>query len=405
MTTTRLLLVALCMLGGPAVAHAADGVDVVTVAKQGDVRGRIVRREADGTLVMAVRREWLAGALSDLAADAARDDRLGALAARDELRRRIDAALRDLPAADRRRTFLESERARIERLLADPARDPAARAEFTWVRIPARNIRREQPADPAAAGVVQWAWSAGLDGPETRDQRRLARELSAQGIDPQAAPPTLADRLPPVPEDDRAWAARLALVADALDEPVAFQGMGDIQVPVAGLADAERVLPILEGTLGGKLDDLLAVFGGGKPARAAPDQWLASARTQAQAAGRCRATRLRLDAQAGRVEIESAFQVRFPDGTWETVWRDREVADGTAARPLADERLTADPRVKTVLDAVRAIGLVEEQRIDRALGMGAATLDALAAIDARFATFRSLHTRQLDGPPLWWAAW
>lgn len=404
MTATRLLVVALFMLGGSAVARAAEGVDVVTVAKQGDVRGRIVRREADGTLVMAVRREWLAGALPDLAADAARDDRLGALAARDELRRRIDAALRDLPAEDRRRTFLESERARIERLLANPARDPAARAEFTWVRIPARSIRREQPADPAAARVVQWAWSAGLDGPETRDERRLARELSAQGIDPRAAPPTLAERLPPVPEDDRAWATRLALVADVLDEPVAFQGMGDLQVPVAGLADAERVLPILEGALGGKLDDLLAVFGGGKPAPAAPDQWLASARTQAQAAGRCRATRLRLDAQAGRVDIESAFQVRFPDGTWETVWRDREVADGTAARPLADERLTADPRVKTVLDAVRAIGLVDQQRIDRALGMGAATLDALAAIDARFATFRSLHTRQLDGPPLWWPA-
>lgn len=398
----RHLFLFLLLIGCPAAAGAADGVDVVTVAKHGAIRGRIVRREADGTLVMAVRREWLARAAPDLAANTARDDRVGALAARDDVRRRIEAALRDLPADDRRRTFLEAESARIERLLADPAKDPAARATFTWVRLPARSVRREQAADPAAARIVQWAWSEGLDDAETRDVVRLARDLADRGIDPAAAPPTLADRLPPVPQDDREWAVRMALVADTIDEPVAFQGMGDLQVRLSGVADADRILPLLKEAVGGNLDDLLAVFGGARPAPPGPDQWLASARNQAEDEGRCRATRLRLDARAGRVEIESAFQVRLPDGRWETVWRDRAVADGTARRPVADERLAADPRVKGILDAVRGIGLVDEERIDRALAMGAATLEALATIDARYAEFRSVHARALDGPPLWW---
>ena len=76
-----------------------------------------------------------------LAAEAARDARVGALAAREDVRRRIEATLAALPEDDKRRTFLEAEAARIERILAEPAKDPAARATFTWLRLPAKNVK------------------------------------------------------------------------------------------------------------------------------------------------------------------------------------------------------------------------------------------------------------------------
>jgi len=414
----------LALVGVP--AAGGDGVDVISVARHGEVRGRVVAREDDGTILVAVRRAWLADAIPALAESCARDDRLGALAARDDVRRRIEATLAALPEDDRRRSFLARERERVERLLADPAGDPAARAEFTWVRVPARAVRRERPAEANAARVVEWAWHERLAGAETRAPARLAQELADKGVDPRTPPPPLADRLPPRPQDDRQWEARLALVADALDEPVAFQGIGDLQLRLADGDEARRVIPLIEQLLAGSFeqllagnveqlfaggfDNLLGAFGGDRPgplppprAAAATDRWLVSARDQAGAEGRCRATRLRLDVDAGRVAIESAFQVRFRDGHWETVWHDREIADGTAARPIADDRLAGDARVRAVLDTVRRLGVVDEATIDRALRMGAATLEGLAALDGRFASFRSLHSRALDGPLLSWS--
>ena len=396
----RHLLLTLLLIGGPA-AGAADGVDVVTVAKHGEIRGRIVRREADGTLTLVVRRAWLAEAAPALEREAARDDRVNALAAREDVRRRIEATLATLPEGDKRRTFLETESARIERLLANPAKDPAARAPFTWLRLPARSVKREQAADPAPRRVVEWAWAEGLDGAETRQAERLRRDLVALGIDPTAEPPALTDRLPPLPQDDRTWGVRLALLADAIDGPVTFQGVGDLQVRRDQAADAASILPLLQQTLGGSLEGLLGGLGGARPA-ADPWRWVASARDQADAAGRFRATRLNLDPQAQRVMIESVFQVRLADGGWETVWFQRREADGTRPRPQAGDQLRADPRIKGALDAVRAIGLVDEHQIDGALATGAATLEALAATDGAFANFRSLHARALDGPPLWW---
>ena len=396
----RHLLLALLLIGGPA-AGAADGVDVVTVAKHGEIRGRVVRREADGTLTLVVRRAWLAEAAPALEREAARADRVNALAAREDVRRRIEATLATLPEGDKRRTFLETESARIERLLANPAKDPAARAPFTWLRLPARSVKREQAADPAPRRVVEWAWAEGLDGAETRQAERLRRDLVALGIDPTAEPPALTDRLPPLPQDDRTWEVRLALLADAIDGPVTFQGVGDLQVRRDQAADAATILPLLQQTLGGSLEGLLGGLGGARPA-ADPWRWVASARDQADAAGRFRATRLNLDPQAQRVMIESVFQVRLADGGWETVWFQRREADGTRPRPQAGDQLRADPRIKGALDAIRAIGLVDEHQIDGALATGAATLEALAATDGAFADFRSLHARALDGPPLWW---
>lgn len=395
---TALLLWFVAFVPPPAVA---DGVDVVTIAKHGAIRGRIVRRESDGTLTLVVRRAWLAEAAPALEREAVRDDRVNALAAREDVRRRIEATLATLPEGDKRRTFLETESARIERLLADPAKDPAARAPFTWLRLPAKSVKREQATDPAARRIVGWAWAEGLDGAETRPAERLRRDLVALGIDPAAEPPALADRLPPLPQDDRTWQARLALLADALDGPVTFQGVGDVQVRRDQAADAATILPLLQETLGGSLESLLGGLGGARPA-ADPWRWVASARGQADAAGRFRATRLNLDPQARRVTIESVFQVRLSDGAWETVWFQRREADGTRPRPQAGDRLRADPRIATALDAIRAVGLVDERQIEGALATGAATLEALAATDGAFAEFRSLHARALDGPPLWW---
>ena len=256
---------------------------------------------------------------------------------------------------------------------------------------------------------------------EGRSAADLAKELKGRGIDPTAPPPALGDRLPPLPQDDREWAMRMALVEDALGDPVSFQGMGDTVVKAGeageGLAGILPQLLQFIGPQGGGIDglgEMLRGLGaGGLPgvpnlprgqqdngAGPAGERWLAAARQQAADAGRFRATRVKLDGGAGRAEVETVFQARLPDGSWQTVWRDVEAADANTADEAAVERITADERISGLLQTIRGLGVVDEAAIMQSIRVGAATMKAQGTIDARFSDFRSRHIRRLDSPPL-----
>ena len=426
--------------------------DLISVAGGGEIRGAVVKRFPDGSLDVAVQRDWLETSAPEVAEVLGAEERRQTKAVMEALAKRLAAAIAALPES-RTRTLglLRREADRVDDWLAAAEeagdRDAAARSadeggpdrpirpraarrgesQFTLLRITPKRVTKVRPSGQDAQRIARWAWSERLEDVEGRSAADLTKELKGRGIDPLSPPPGLGDRLPPLPQDDREWTARIALVEDALGDAVAFQGFGDTVVK-AGEAEGglAGLLPQLgqllgggNGALGGLgLDEILGGLqggglpgvpaippptpGGANPAGKPAEKWLASARAQAADAGHYRATRVNVDAANGRAEVESVFEVRMPDGSWEMIWRDVRAADAAQANEAVVERITADERINGLLQTIRGIGLVNEASIMQAIRVGAATSTAQGEIDTAFNDYRSRHIQRLDGPPLRW---
>ena len=425
--------------------------DLILVAGGGEIRGAVVKRFPDGSLDVAVQRDWLETSAPEAAEVLGAQERRQTKAVMEALAKRLVAAIAALPES-RTRTIglLRREADRVDDWLAAaeqaadrdaaqqsgdegggdrPIRPRAARrgdSQFTLLRIAPKRVTKVQPSGQNAQRIARWAWSERLENVEGRSAADLTKELKGRGIDPLSPPPGLGDRLPPLPQDDREWAARMALVEDALGDAVAFQGFGDTVVK-AGEAEGglAGLLPQLgqllgggNGALGGLgLDEILGGLkgrglpgvaippptpGGVNPAGKPAERWLVSARAQAADAGPYRATRVNVDAANGRAEVESVFEVRMADGSWETIWREVRAADAARANDAVVERITADERISGLLQTIRGIGLVDEASIMQAIRVGAATSTAQGEIDTAFNDYRSRHIQRLDGPPLRW---
>ena len=426
--------------------------DLILVAGGGEIRGAVVKRFPDGSLDVAVQRDWLETSAPEAAEVLGAEERRQTKAVMEALAKRLVAAIAALPES-RTRTIglLRREADRVDDWLAAaeqaadreaaqqgvdeggadrPIRPRAARrgeSQFTLLRIAPKRVTKVQPSGQNAQRIARWAWSERLENVEGRSAADLTKELKGRGIDPLSPPPGLGDRLPPLPQDDREWAARMALVEDALGDAVAFQGFGDTVVK-AGEAEGglAGLLPqlgqllgggngalgglglneILGGLQGGGLPGVPAIPpstpGGANPAGKPAERWLVSARVQAADAGHYRATRVNVDAANGRAEVESVFEVRMADGSWETIWREVRAADAARANDAVVERITADERISGLLQTIRGIGLVDEASIMQAIRVGAATSTAQGEIDTAFNDYRSRHIQRLDGPPLRW---
>ena len=380
----------------------AAGTDLVRVAGGAVVRGSVVRRQDDGGLLVAVRRAWLVEAEPELGREAEQIETRETTRALEQLAERIDSMLA-APAGrydDSLLAFLRREQARVAGLLqAGGLPQPA----FVLLKLAGNRVRGLEPADPAWRMLVQWGWHEGIENVETMPQRKLADTLADRGVDITVPPPSLADQLPPLPQDDSQWRARVALLEDAFGASVSFQGTGDIVVRSDQEVTIDALLPVVTDMLKGDVGGLLDLFGGGgggRPRQAAADRWLTSARSQAGSEGRFRATRVQTKPEQGVVEVESAFEVQLADGSWGTVWRARQQIDATQPRPGLEERIAGDPRVGQAINAIKVLGVVDEEAMTQAIRFGAATMEAQEAIDRQFAAFRSDHTLRLDGPPL-----
>jgi len=406
MLQTIYCLLALFMCGASWGAERSV-CDVIETAGGGEIRGAVLRRGADGSVDVAVQRDWLAAHAPEAAAALAAEERPQARQVREQLQQRITRRIEELPESKTRSlALLRRELVRVEAELAADAGDTPADAgpqqpeqtQFALLRIAAKRVRRIRAAEPAAQNVARWAWGERLKDVEQRSAADLGAELVTRGIDPAQEPPHLGDRLPPLPQDQREWQARLALIDDALSVPVAFQGTGNLLVRTDNAEPGmTALLPLLTQMLGG----------GNPPTPTAPGaagrpDWLESARSQASQEGHFRATRLHLDPVGGKVKVESVFVVKMDDGAWETIWRDEQVLSTADAPAGTAERIQADPQVGPLLEAARGLGLADAATLKQAVGLGAATLAAQSRCDSRFNGFRSDFARRLDGPPLRW---
>ena len=393
------LLLACGWLPGNTVTAA--GTDVVRVVGGDVLRGQVVRREADGGLLLAVRRAWLDETAPRRATAATAAEKQQSREAIEQLINRIDRMLAE-PAGrydEGLTAFLRRERRRATDLLA--AAHPANH-QFVWVELPGAKVQDVVPADADWRRLVQWGWHEDLPDVETLSQPKLAALLEARGIVTTDDPPRLADRLPPLPQDDREWQARIALLEDAYGPPVTFQGTGDIVVRTDGDLKIESILPVITQLIGGDLGGLFSSPDEDQRQQDPADRWLASARQQATTEGRFRATRVDVSPDRDVVVVESVFEVQLETDGWVTLWQDRVQLDASVPREVSVDRIAADPRVGQALEAIKALGVFGDAALAQALRHGAATLEAKEMSDRHFDAFNSTYTVRLDGPPLVW---
>jgi hypothetical protein len=385
-------------------------VDVIKLKSGKTLRGAIAHSEPDGSLILAVSREWLRKADPKLLTSVEADEARTRLAALEQLKERIKAELAKVPEESGVASFLRSEAKRIEKLLAaEPA--TTERPQFVWIELTKKKIAKIAPASADRKQVAGWSWYERLANVETRDAEDLERELRRKRIDPSQAVPDLSDRLPLRVQDEREWSARMALVTDALGKPLEFQGTGDLLVRADRSKNAGDIAPLIAKMFGGQVDSLLKdLLSEGRPAAASskpppPNAWLEPAIKEAERdkARAFRATRLDFSLERRQATVNSAFVVQLAGGKWETLWSDQRTEDGAQARPEMEAGIATDPQVKSALNLLKSLGVNGDDQVGSAIRFGAATMAAQKAVNQHFLKFEEPYLRQLDGPPLWWA--
>lgn len=401
------VLLAVCLAVTPAPAQSKPvprdqlAVDVVALKSGRSLRGAVLHRSAKGDLSLAVSRQWLKKANPEYYAQVALADRQTQREAWTQTRDRLQTLLETPPDQPRLAFFDRSELSRLEELLAqeDPPETP-----FLILDLAAAAVGRVTLAPPERRRMALLAWQEELPDVETRDAGSLKHSLVKAGVPLEGPLPDLSDKLPAQLQSEHEWAARLALVEYALGQPLNFQGMGStvVQTGADQPVDLATVLPkLLQEQVGSVLDDLL---GNARPAARPQDdrELLKPAIATAEKAGArgFRVTRLQLNAETSRVVVETRFVARFGPGDWQPVWAAVEQADGTQARPAQEQQIEADPQLAMALKSIKSLGLGVEDGLRQAIRVGAATMAAQQAADARFFELRDRYTRRLDGPRL-----
>ncbi|HUQ68524.1 MAG TPA: hypothetical protein VM165_03315 [Planctomycetaceae bacterium] len=377
-------------------------VDVVSLKTGRSLRGAILSRQPDGATSIAVSRSWLEKANPALFTQYDAAARTAQREAWTQSRDRVKALLETPPEAPRYVFFLKEELVRLDKQLT--AEEPKL-SPFLVIDLPGSAISKVTPASPDRQRLALLAWNEDWADVETRDAAALRIELVKHNIKLDGPAPDLSGRLPARPQDDREWAARLAVLEYTYRQPVDFQGTGDTLIRTGSdqKPDLSAVFQkLLKQQVDSVLQDLLS--DGARPKIAAkPDrEWLAPAITAAKAANAkgFRVTHVQLDPQSSRVAVETRFVARLAEGDWQTVWLATELADGTVPRPDIEARIEQDPQVKSALASLKTLGVIDDAPIRQAVRTGAATMAAQQASDSAFFAFADRYAKRIDSPRL-----
>ncbi|MBI3863328.1 MAG: hypothetical protein HY290_15665 [Planctomycetia bacterium] len=413
------ILIGLVLAVGDRPAHADKpipasdlAVDQVSIKGGPKLLGAILGREANGALAFAVRRDWLKKAHPKFFDSTLRDETAETRNALAELQRRIEDWRKERAPEGAFEFFLKKEAERVEKELK--AIDAGTRDEgapFMVVDVAPAKVDRVVGHPPQRRAVAQAAWRAGVADVESRSAASLAQELKKRNVAAVDDADELLDLLPPRRENDAAWAARKAIVEYQHRKPLDFQGTGGLLLKAGeklqAANGAKLIQELIQSLAGGSLQDLLDPPAG-KPARPATGsapadgKWLATVSKTAAAedVSGFRVTRVEQNIAASRVEVETRFVARLPDGSWRTVWQHVEKADASKPREDAEQQILQDPQVRAALDLVKSVGIGGEEQVKLAVRFGAATMEAQKSADSRFYQFRDRCLSRLDGPVL-----
>jgi hypothetical protein len=385
-------------------------VDVVTLHDARELRGSVLERRQDGSLSIAVQRDWLQAHEPALSAEHNEREQQQRRAAYETLVARIRTWLEARAADQELAATLRQELEGYERIIAAPVPADAGNvpaSQFAVIECAAKTVRRVliQPPRRKQAGLA--AFQARLPDVEQTPLPRLEKLLRDHDPDWQRSPVDLSDRLPPAAEQsEREWAARQALYEYAFRQRIDFQGTGDAVFRTDPKAERPPIAELIAGALQGDLAKQLSGLLSDPSLRRGPadrgPSWFDKATetaTREHVPG-FRVTRLEHDLPRRQVTVDCRFLARMPDGTWESVWQHREAADASKPRKDLETRIKDDPQVADALKVAKSLGL--DANVDMTLRFAAATMEAQQTADDRFFAFRDRYTQRLDGPPLRW---
>jgi hypothetical protein len=340
------------------------------------------------------------------------------VAGEDERRRKAIEQLHDRLAAWRERrtepklltSFLDrSLEETKERLKAfDDGKTPHEPSQLLLVSIPFAQIRKQYQQPPERRRVLALAWEERLDDPEDASFAALVEHLKERKIDPEQTQPDLSDRLETLPLDDRQWAAKLALAEYAILGKPRYQGAGGMLVREDSGQDRPPLGELIAGMAKSQLDDALGDLlnpagGAARPNKNKLKQAIDKATGDCDADGLTgvRITDLDQDLTRRQVTVRDGFWAKMPDGAWQAIWQTSSTIDASKPRPNEEDALKQDPQVAEAIKLVKSLGLdLDDDLLRMAMRSGAATQEALQAVDRQFADFLLANTRRLDGPPL-----
>ena len=378
------------------------GLDLVALRSGPSLVGAIAGNAPDGSLRVVVERGWLEAAHPKLYQHVVEEETQTTRRVLEELLPRITRWKERRPDEQNLTAFLTLEEQRVRKALDELDDAPATnKTQLVWLALTPADIRRVVRQPPERRQIALLAWRERLPDVPTASANSLERTLRERGVEITAEQVDLSDRLPPLPQDEREWAARVALVEHQFVERFELQGTGSALVAIGG--EQPVITPELIGEIyRAEVAKLLDEVAGAKAL--IDDSWVDEAvqRARQKKAGAVRVTRVDPDLGRGRVTVESRFLTELPGGQWETIWSHREVADVGRPRPELEERIRKDPQIQQVLKTFQGAGLAVERSLAQALQFGAATLEAQQNADARFQQFQDRYLRRLDGPPLVW---
>ena len=395
-----------CLLAAPP-RPTEVGVDQVILKSGTRLAGAVVQKRDDGSVQVAVQREWLRKRNAAFFQKQEAAERAQTQAALKGLLERIEAWKTERAADDRLVQHLDKEADRLrQREQSLAGEEPVALSRFLLIEVPKPNLESVYVQPPARKQVALVAWQERLDDVEDTPVTKLAAELQMRNIDMAARTVDLSGDLPTQADTEPQWAARRAIIEFYRRKEMTFQGTMDkvhrTDDPAKAPDPAKLFGELMKSQLKAQLDDLL-----GKPAPAAKnargDKALEDAGKLADAenAAGFRVTRLSLRPGDPQVLVEGRFLAKLPDGSWLTAWQHVETVDASKPRADLEKLLAENEQVRKVLDFAKSAGLQDEQKVLDALRAGAATMTAQQAVDARFQEFFTRYTERLDGPPLW----
>ena len=376
-------------------------VDVVSLKSGERLLGVILAEPRGGGLKILVRREWLRANLPAFYRELDREGAARERATLEQLRERVGLWQERRQEPKTLAVFLDLELKRIEEQLRMVGKVPPEDApDLLVIDVSAGQLLRHYAQPPDRRQILALAWEHRLANPEDKTAIALSRELESGGVDVATALPDLSDRVAVCAQDDREWAARVALTEYAYLRKPHFQGTGDLLLRAdeeADRPDASVVLTkLLQEQLAGLVDPAKT-----KTRSSKPDEAALKTAASADFTG-VRITQLEQDLTSPRVVVQDRLLARMPDGSWRAIWQHREAADTAKARPDADDAIAADPQIAKALDLLKQLGLDPDRNaIGLALRHGAATKEAQQAAEQRFEEFLRHVTRSLDAPVLW----
>ena len=388
-------------------------VDVATLRQGKPVRGLVVGGDgsSNSPWLMAVERSVYEADHPSSTAQATKVEFQKAVQAIRDLQTRIESELKQPDLNPAYKNFLSDEQQRIAALPWATTPDTgqasqASKTRFMWLELTNKECSAIRRAPAEAQRVAVWAWSEKLTGVHQRDRADLERELVQANIDVKLKLPDLSKELPPRPESEELWQARLAIVRYTMAGGVDFQGSNGVYVRAGSgqAAGAADIGPLIQKMMGGSIESLLQELDptSKSQAKSNSSDWFRSVVSPAEELGRreFRITRLDQDPSGQAASVETALVAKLPQRGWQIVWSSKQTRQAAEVTAQAEQQISQDPQVKTALSLLAALGAGADAEIKKAIRYGAATMAAQAAADSEFLKLRDRFTNRLDGPPM-----